>query len=169
MRAYVGLGANLNEPAERIREAIGHLDGPDVRVQRRGSMVCSPPVGPPDQPDFVNTVIEVETSVTPHGLWARCQGVERTMGRVKTRRWGERVIDLDVILFEARVIDSPDLTVPHPQALQRSFVMRPLADLIPDASFPGRRGRMADLAAACTTPPLRTLDPAVRTRQELGL
>lgn len=169
MRAFIALGSNLDGPVERIEEAIRRLDQPQIRVQSRGRLVASPPVGPQDQPDFVNTVIEVQTELSGPDLLARCQAVELAMGRTKLRHWGERVIDLDVVAMEDRVIDSPSLKLPHPEASRRSFVLVPLADLWPDGSLPGVPGRIADLAAVCNEPPLHVLDPRVRTRQELCL
>lgn len=169
MIAHVALGSNLDRPIDRIREAIGLLDRARVRVLRRGRLVTSRPVGPQDQPDFVNTVVEVDTDLAPRALLTVCQSVEQDMGRTKHRRWGERVIDLDLILYGDRLVNEPDLIVPHPEATRRSFVLVPLADLIPEGRFPHTEGRIADLASGCGIPELWTLDASVPTREELSL
>ena len=99
-------------------------------------MFRTKPVGPQDQPDFVNTVLEAETKLQPLPLLLHLKEIEAEMGRTKTGRWGPRVIDLDIILYGSMVLDDPVLTIPHKQMTQRRFVLAPLARLAPDLIVP---------------------------------
>jgi len=134
---YLGLGANLGDRAANLAAAIHMLaERPGVRVIRRSSLYETSPVGPDGQPDFLNSVLEAETTLGPLDLLASLKQIERALGRQPGPRWGPRPIDLDILLFGERQISSPDLTVPHPRLWDRLFVLEPLAELAPDLPAP---------------------------------
>lgn len=148
LRAYIGLGSNLDDPVAQVKHAIAALAGlPQSRLLRQSRLYASPPLGPLDQPDYVNAVVELETSLTPLQLLAALQDVERAQGRVRTRHWGERIIDLDLLLYADLQMDSAALQLPHPGIAARAFVLRPLAELAPDLMIPGQ-GDLAILLTA---------------------
>jgi 2-amino-4-hydroxy-6-hydroxymethyldihydropteridine diphosphokinase len=143
--AYVGIGSNLNDPQARVREAFGHLDAlsPTGRVLRSRSYRTRP-MGPQDQPEYVNAAAGLLTQLTARELLAALLKIEKSMGRNRQERWGPRVIDLDLIWMSGEVIDEPGLTVPHPGVSTRNFVLYPLADIAPSLSIPGH-GKVSDL------------------------
>lgn len=144
--ACVALGANIDAPIERVREAMRRLDAaPFGRVSARSSLYRSAPVGRLDQPDFVNAVVLLLTPLSPLGLMQALLALEADLGRVRAERNGPRRIDLDLIAYDARRIDTPELQLPHPRAAGRAFVMLPWADIAPDAEIDGER--VADRAA----------------------
>lgn len=146
--AYVALGSNLNQPKRQIVTAIAHIDDlPNTRVSNRASLYQSTPMGPQDQPDFINTVIAVETSLTPEKLLQGLLDIEQKMGRIRTRHWGERVIDLDLIAMDDLTCHSDLLTLPHPHAREREFVIVPLAEIAPEFVIIGQ-GQVSVLAKA---------------------
>ena len=148
LRAYIGLGSNLDDPVAQVKHAIAALAGlPQSRLLRQSRLYASPPLGPLDQPDYVNAVVELETSLTPVQLLAALQDIERAQGRVRTRHWGERIIDLDLLLYADLQMDSAALQLPHPGIATRAFVLRPLAELAPDLMIPGQ-GELSALLAA---------------------
>jgi 2-amino-4-hydroxy-6-hydroxymethyldihydropteridine diphosphokinase len=147
--AAIGLGANLGDRPQTIREALERLDdGEDVRVTAVSSLYETAPWGDLDQPPFLNACALVTTRLTARELLARCLAIESQLGRdrEKSRRWGPRPIDLDVLFWGDATIDEPGLTLPHPRMLERAFVMIPLAEIAPDRIVGGRR--IADVAAA---------------------
>jgi 2-amino-4-hydroxy-6-hydroxymethyldihydropteridine diphosphokinase len=148
LRAYIGLGSNLDDPVAQVKHAIAALAGlPQSRLLRQSRLYASPPLGPLDQPDYVNAVVELETSLTPVQLLVALQGIEQAQGRVRTRHWGERIIDLDLLLYADLQMDSAALQLPHPGMATRAFVLRPLAELSPDLTIPGQ-GDLSVLLAA---------------------
>jgi 2-amino-4-hydroxy-6-hydroxymethyldihydropteridine diphosphokinase len=114
-----------------------------VRVGRSSRVYETDPVGGPSQPDYLNAVVEVQTTLSPHDLLAACMDVEQHMGRLRTERWGPRIIDIDVLTYGEDEIDHPDLVVPHPRMSERAFVLVPLLELDPDPSLPGE-GRITE-------------------------
>ncbi|MDI6908039.1 MAG: 2-amino-4-hydroxy-6-hydroxymethyldihydropteridine diphosphokinase [Thermoanaerobacterales bacterium] len=143
--AYIGLGTNLGDRRANLDRALALLDAaPGVRVSRVASIYETAPVGYTAQPDFLNTVAEVETALAPADLLAVMQRIEDELGRVRTVRWGPRTIDLDLLLYDDLTLDNPALTVPHPRMAERAFVLVPLAELIPDRILSDRAVR--DLA-----------------------
>lgn len=151
VRAWIGLGSNLGDAASRVRAAVGVLAGlPETAAGPVSSLYRSAPVGVTDQPDFCNAVAGVDTALPPLDLLASLQAVERDHGRVRTRRWGPRTLDLDILLYGDEVIDEPALTVPHPRLHERGFVLIPLAEVAPMLMVPGI-GRVATLAEAVET------------------
>lgn len=144
--AYVGLGANLGDRAANIRTAISNLDAhPDVEVTQTSSLYETAPVGIIDQPNFLNLVAALRTSLSPRGLLDLLLHIENQMGRERTLRWGPRVIDLDLLLYGNQRIALPGLTVPHPRLRERAFVLVPLAEIAPDLTLPGDEKKVGDL------------------------
>ena len=145
--AYVGLGSNLGQPADQLREAIDRLAGlPDTRLIATSRLWASPPLGPPGQPDYVNAVAGLLTRRQPRDLLGELQAIEQAMGRSRPPvRWGPRLIDLDLLAFGNETLDEPGLTVPHPGLHQRDFVLYPLAEIAPQLWIPGK-GRVSTLA-----------------------
>jgi 2-amino-4-hydroxy-6-hydroxymethyldihydropteridine diphosphokinase len=144
MKAYLGLGSNLDDRLENLKEAATLLDGTDDVVVTRSSRVYETDAvgGPEGQPAFLNAVVEIETSSTARTLLEACLGVEGKMGRVREERWGPRNIDIDVLTFGDERIDDDDLTVPHPRMHERLFVLAPLLELDADPPLPGGRSVM---------------------------
>lgn len=134
---YIGLGANLDHPQQQLEQALQELARlPNVTLVAQSSLYHSKPVGPQDQPDYVNAVAALETNLEPLALLDALQQLEQDHGRIRKRHWGERTLDLDIILIDDCVIDSERLKVPHPFAQQRSFVLYPLAEISPQLIFP---------------------------------
>lgn len=132
MRVYVGLGSNLGEREAMIRLALDDLARlPETTLLRASSLYDTEPVGDVDQPNFLNAVAELDTALAARQLLWNLQLVEKRLGRARTRRWGPRTIDLDLLLYGDLVIEEPDLVVPHPEMLRRSFVLVPLVELDP--------------------------------------
>lgn len=148
---YVAVGANLGDRRANILAAIGALDVTEgVRVSRVSSLIENPAVGGPENsPAFLNGVIELRTTLAPHALLARLLEIERSLGRERRAKWEPRPIDLDIILFGNRVIDTPDLRVPHPLMHERRFVLEPLAEIAPEVDHPVLRQTAVSLLAAC--------------------
>lgn len=131
VRAYIGLGSNLDHPAMQVQKAIEAIRVLDaVEVMATSSLYHSKPMGPQNQPDFVNAVISIDTGLSAQGLLRALQQIEQDHGRVRTVKWGPRVIDLDILLYGDSVIDTPELTVPHPGMEARDFVMIPLNEVL---------------------------------------
>ena len=131
----MGLGSNLDDPINQIEQAIDSLSA-FVHSIRRAHLYRSKPLGPQDQPDFVNTVIQGETILAPSDLLDRTQEIETSQGRMKTLHWGPRTIDIDILYFANLRFISPTLTIPHQEILNRSFVVVPLLDLLLDEMTP---------------------------------
>lgn len=132
---FLGLGSNLDDPINQIEQAIDSLSA-FVHSIRRAHLYRSKPLGPQDQPDFVNTVIQGETILAPSDLLDRTQEIETSQGRMKTLHWGPRTIDIDILYFANLRFISPTLTIPHQEILNRSFVVVPLLDLLLDEMTP---------------------------------
>lgn len=136
MAVYIALGSNLGDKEEYLKEALRILAGKGIRIRKVSDFITTRPYGVTDQPDFVNAVAEVETDKSPTELLHILLQTEQEMGRKRVRRWGERNIDLDLLLYDDQVIDLPDLQVPHPDMQNRDFVLRPLAQIGPDTIHP---------------------------------
>ncbi len=134
---YVGLGSNLeNElgsPVEHVQQAIVAMqENKQIRAVRVSSFYASAPMGPQDQPDFVNAVVGFETTLTAFELLAFCQALEQQAKRARLRRWGERSLDVDILLYGGIKISEPQLTIPHAGLHERNFVLLPLRELAPE-------------------------------------
>ena len=148
-RAYIGLGANLQDPPAQLRRALAAIDAePGVRLVAQSSFYRSAPLGPGDQPDYCNAVCAVETTLDPDALLTRLHAIERGMGRERPPvRWAPRLIDLDLLHYDGAACATKRLTLPHPELHRRNFVVVPLAELAPDLALPGI-GIVANLATA---------------------
>jgi len=146
-RAFVGLGANLGDPARQVAaalDALGRL--PRTRLVRASSLYRSAPVGNEAQPEFVNAVAALQTGLSPRELLEACLGIEHAYGRERSVANAPRTLDLDLLLYDDRVLREPGLEVPHPRMHGRAFVLAPLLEIAPGAIVPGH-GRAADLLA----------------------
>jgi len=136
MPIYIALGSNLGDKEKNLKEALRHIAQRGVTVCKVSDLIVTKPYGVTDQPEFLNAVAEVKTDKSPTELLQVLLQVEQEMGRKRIRRWGERNIDLDLLLFNDLVIDLPDLQVPHPDMQNRDFVLGPLAQIAPEAMHP---------------------------------
>ena len=134
--AYVALGSNLGDKEANLRRALELLEERGVEVVKTSSFICTEPYGVTDQPQFLNGVCEVRTSLVPLALLHTLLEIEQEMGRVRLRHWGERNIDLDLLLYEDVVMDTPELKLPHPDMQNRDFVLLPLAEIAPELVHP---------------------------------
>jgi 2-amino-4-hydroxy-6-hydroxymethyldihydropteridine diphosphokinase len=144
-RAYLALGANLGDrlaSLQRAADLLGARRG--IAVLRSSRLFETAPVGPP-QPDFLNAVVEVDTSLTPRDLLEAAMAVERELGRERHERWGPRTIDVDLLTFDDVEVDEPGLRIPHPRMHERAFVLVPLGELNADPPLPGGR-RLAEVS-----------------------
>ena len=147
-RAYVGLGANLGPREVTLLRAVDLLGAAEgVELVAVSQLRETEPVGPVEQPPFLNGAVAVETTLAPRELLELLLGVERSLGRVRSERWGPRTIDLDLLLYGGETLDEPGLEVPHPRLHERRFALEPLAELDSELVVPGR-GRVSDLLAA---------------------
>ncbi|MGM3175948.1 2-amino-4-hydroxy-6-hydroxymethyldihydropteridine diphosphokinase [Dickeya lacustris] len=137
-RVYLALGSNLAEPLTQVQTALSALDAiANTRLVRCSSFYRSRPLGPQDQPDYLNAVAELETALAPDALLDNTQRIEQEHGRVrKAHRWGPRTLDLDILLFGDEVIHTERLTVPHYDMKNREFMLYPLAEIAPELIFP---------------------------------
>ncbi|RUO27929.1 2-amino-4-hydroxy-6-hydroxymethyldihydropteridine diphosphokinase [Aliidiomarina sedimenti] len=153
--AYLGLGANLNDPQAQLHFALQQL----TRHSEMNGIVCSSlyaskPMGPQDQPDYVNAVVAVETTLTPTQLLSATQSIENAAGRVRGQHWGPRTLDIDILLYDTLCITAPDLSIPHPGLESREFVLVPLAEIAPQLVLPNGK----QVAALAQQIPLNGLD-----------
>ncbi|USD20759.1 2-amino-4-hydroxy-6-hydroxymethyldihydropteridine diphosphokinase [Microbulbifer variabilis] len=136
-KVFIGLGSNLSEPQKQLRSALAAMEEiPDCRLLRCSSFYHSAPIGPGEQPDYVNAVVELECALTPIELLDQLQTIEQAHGRERSVRWGARTLDLDVLLFGEQQLDETRLQVPHPRMAERNFVLQPLAELDPQLQLP---------------------------------
>lgn len=134
---YIGIGANLDNPSLQIKLAIESLSKlPNSKLLAVSAIYGSKPLGPQDQPDYQNAVAKIETVLEPLTLLDALQAIEAQQGRVKLRRWGERCIDLDVLLYGQHTLSHPRLNIPHSELKKRSFVVIPLREIAPDLVLP---------------------------------
>jgi len=138
MRAYLALGSNLADPLHQVRAALDALAAlPQTRLLATSSLYRTPPYGPPDQPDYLNAAVLLETTLAPEALLDLTQRIELEQGRVrKDERWGPRTLDLDIMLFGNFMLNTPRLTVPHYDMHNRAFMLVPLFEIAPDLIFP---------------------------------
>lgn len=138
--AYIGLGSNLDEPLQQLEAAFVALNKlSNSRVLKRSSFYTSKPMGPADQPDYINAVAELETTLEPEHLLLAMQAIEQLQGRDRSgQRWGARTLDLDLLLYGNEIINTDNLQVPHTGLTERDFVLVPLAEIAPDVTIPGQ-------------------------------
>lgn len=148
--AYIGLGSNLATPKEQLKSARMAIDALDETAELKfSSLYRSPPMGPQDQPDYVNAVMAIKTALSPIKLLRNLQKIESDQGRVrKGEQWGPRTLDLDILLYSSDVINIPDLIVPHYGMAVRAFVLYPLLEIAPDLIIP-ELGAVKDCVDKC--------------------
>lgn len=159
VRAYIGIGSNLDDPMAQVQRALQALDElPACTGVAHSPWYRTAPVGgPPGQPDYINAVAALDTLLTPDELLNALQAIETAQGRVRSARWGARTLDLDLLLYGQRIRTDPWLTLPHPRLHQRAFVLYPLHDIDPLLVIPGR-GTLAELLASCPFQAIVRLD-----------
>ena len=160
VRAYIGLGSNLHDPVRQLKSALTALAQlQQTRLAGCSRMYRSAPMGPQDQPEYVNAVAVLDTTLATEDLLRELQAVEQAQGRVRGAvRWGPRTLDLDILLYGNEVINSSRLKVPHPGMRQRSFVLYPLAELAPTLVLPDGT-TLASLLVQCSADGLAPLEP----------
>jgi 2-amino-4-hydroxy-6-hydroxymethyldihydropteridine diphosphokinase len=158
--AYVGLGSNLEDPVAQVRRALDELAAvPSTEVIARSHLYKTPPLGPADQPDYINAVAALDTTLSPLDLLAALHDLESRHGRRRDgTRWGPRSLDLDLLLYGDAVLDTPELMLPHPGLPERAFVLYPLYDVAPQLAVPGK-GTVTELRARLGTPKIARLEP----------
>lgn len=158
--AYVGLGANLDDPAAQLRRAFDEIAAmPSVSLLARSPLYKSAPLGPQDQPDYINAVAVLATTLPAAVLLAALRSIELRHGRRRDgTRWGPRTLDLDILLYGDLTQDTPELTLPHPGLHERAFVLYPLHDVAPELEVPGR-GKVRDLRARLGEVRVTRLEP----------
>lgn len=168
--AYIGLGSNLAQPVQQLKSAVNALSRqPSIKVQTCSSLYQTAPIGPQDQPDFVNAVLLLRTDLSPQALLELCQALEQAHGRLRSGAvWGPRTLDLDILLYRTRSIaeepwlqiDTETLYLPHPQLEKRAFVLKPLLEIAPTLSLrPGQP--LIDLLPLLADQGIKKLDEAL--------
>ncbi|GAA0496146.1 2-amino-4-hydroxy-6-hydroxymethyldihydropteridine diphosphokinase [Pigmentiphaga sp. GD03639] len=154
--AWVGLGANLGDPAATLRAALAALAAhPEVRQDALSRFYRTEPIDS-SGPDYVNAVVRLRTTLPPLALLDLLQDIERRHGRERPYRNAPRTLDLDLLAYDGQRLDTPRLTLPHPRMHQRAFVLRPLSDIDPDMALP--QGRVEELLRACADQAVLPLD-----------
>lgn len=157
VRCFIGIGSNLDEPATQIQRALDALSHIESSMLGAVSPLYSnPAVGPGQQPDYLNAVAELRTSLDALTLLSNLQRIELAQGRIRTERWGARTLDLDLLLYGDAVIDLPQLQVPHPRLCERNFVLYPLHDIAPTLTLP-RGTSLSSLLDYCSAAGLTRL------------
>jgi 2-amino-4-hydroxy-6-hydroxymethyldihydropteridine diphosphokinase len=157
--AYVAIGSNLNNPRERVQEAYERIRTlPETRLELRSRLYLTRPMGPQDQPDFVNAVVGLVTQLSARALLDALLDIERGMGRERHERWGPRLIDLDLVWMVGAPSEESGPTLPHPGVSTRNFVLYPLNDIAPTLDIPGH-GRVMDLKRLAGPDGISVLEP----------
>lgn len=156
---YIGLGSNLNNPVQQVCKGLTALaQVADTVLVKSSSLYLSPPMGPQDQPDYINAVAEIATSLSAHLLLEQLHAIEHQQGRTRTgERWTARILDLDLLLYGQKISKESHLVIPHPGLYERPFVLYPLQEIAPDLQVPGH-GPISQLVERC--------DPAGIQRME---
>lgn len=158
INAYIGIGSNLKNPIAQVKQALSALSVlPGTQLIAKSHLYRSAPMGPQDQPSFINAAVALETNLSALALLHQLQMIELAQGRTREVHWGPRTLDLDLLLFGEEVINHPDLKVPHPGLHERNFVLYPLHDIAPELVIP-KLGPLKDLLIECPDSGLELLD-----------
>ena len=145
-KAFIGIGSNLGVPAENCQKAIRLIRAtPDIDVEAQSSLYKSEPVGNKDQNWFINAVVAIKTSLSPEALLEAILTIEKNFGRERRKKWGPRIIDLDLLVYEDQVRNTNDLTLPHPEMSSRRFVLLPFSEIAGDYLHPQENKSIQDL------------------------
>lgn len=167
-RAFIGLGSNLRSPEQQLLTAFDEIAAtPGIALRARSSLYRSAPIGYPDQPHFINAVAEIRTTLTPVELLRELLAIEQCHGRVREFTNAPRTLDLDILTYGDLQLSSPALSLPHPRAHQRLFVLLPLSELAPDLLLPGH-GSVSHLIAQCHDQLITRIGDALTVRLALG-
>lgn len=148
---FLGLGSNVGQREMYLNKAVSALGSrKDIQIRFVSSIYETEPWGKKDQESFLNQVVEIETQLDPQRLIAVCQEIEKALGKEKNNRWGPRTIDIDLLLFGDRVVDERNVQIPHPQLLERKFVLIPLTEVAPFVKIPGFGKTVRDALKACS-------------------
>lgn len=166
--AHIGLGSNLADPEAQVLAAFDEIAAtPGITLERRSSLYRTAPIGYDNQPDFINAIARVRTTLEPQALLDALLGIERTHGRVREFQNAPRTLDLDVLLYDDRQISTDTLKVPHPRAHLRAFVLLPLLEVSPDLNIPGL-GAASAFLAHCQEQPISRIADAMMVRLAVG-
>lgn len=146
VQAYLGLGSNIGDRKQQLLKAIdliGNIKG--IKVTKQSSIYETAPIGYTDQPNFLNLCLEIETELSPQQLLKHCLDIEQQLHRVREIRWGPRTLDIDILLFSDDIIETDNLSVPHPRMQERAFVLIPLNDIASDKKDPRLNQKIYDL------------------------
>ena len=143
---YIGIGSNLGDREENCIRAVELLEKRGIPVKKKSALHETKPWGVKDQPLFLNMAIEIETALSPRELLKILKETEQEIGRETSSRWGPRIIDLDILLFNTDVVDEDTLSIPHPLMHERDFVLKPLSEIAPDAEHPVLHKSIRELA-----------------------
>ena len=149
-KVFIGLGSNLDEPLLQLQSAIERIrETKNVELHNISSFYRSAPMGPQDQPDYINAVVELSTDLNAENLLDCLQEIENKQGRIRSQRWGARTLDLDILLYGKEEINTARLTVPHYGMSERNFVLYPLSDLVDEDFEIPKVGKLKQLLAKC--------------------
>lgn len=144
--AFIGIGTNVGDRKKHIEQAMRLLENPpNVKIIKSSALYVTEPIGYVGQDWFLNCVVEITTTITPHELLYHCQAIEEQMGRTRTMMWGPRTIDLDILLYNDECIADDALVIPHPNMHKRRFVLVPLVEIAPDIIHPTLNKTVTDL------------------------
>lgn len=167
--AFIALGSNLKDPQQQLQRAItAILELPHSDIVRVSSAYRSAAVGPGDQPDYLNAVLRLETSLSPLDLLTALQKIENTQGRERNLRWGARTLDLDILLYDDQTIDTSRLSIPHPRMRERNFVVYPLQEIEPSNFMLPDGTELGTLVAACPMGELRKTEISLTPSHATG-
>ncbi|MDD3049844.1 MAG: 2-amino-4-hydroxy-6-hydroxymethyldihydropteridine diphosphokinase [Candidatus Cloacimonetes bacterium] len=146
MNVFLGLGSNIGDKKKNLDRAVSLLgQDPKIEVLKKSSYIDTKPYGKLDQPDFLNCVIEIKTTYTPHDLLSRCLSIEKIVGRTQGEKWGPRIIDVDILFYNNKIVNTLNLILPHPEVHKREFALRSLKEIAPNFKHPILKTRMLDL------------------------
>ena len=135
-QTFLSIGSNLGDRFENLRQAQSYIASEIGHIARASSVYVTQAWGVRDQPDFLNQALEVKTELTPEKMLEKIQRIEKQMGRIKTEKWSKRLIDIDILFYNQDIIQTENLTIPHPFLHERNFVLAPLAEIAPDFLHP---------------------------------